>query len=117
MTPFVLLIVVSVIVVAIQMWPRIWGALRFSGSGGWPTFSAIVEQGMVHTYSGRSSRTFRAELIYSYQVSGEYYSGHYEGDLCFSEAEAEDLIEQYPKGAPLQIHVHPRRPELSVLRL
>jgi hypothetical protein len=116
MIPFVLLIVVSVIVVATQMWPRMWGALRFRGSNSWPTFSAIVEQGIVHTYSGRSSRTFRAELIYSYQVGGEYYSGRYVGDLSFSEAEVEDFVAQFPKGALLQVHVHPGRPDLSVLR-
>src|SRR5256885_9360125 len=99
-----LLIAVSVIVVATQMWPRMWAAVRFRGSNSWPTSSAIVEQAIVHTYSGRGSRTFRAELIYSYQVSGGYYSGRYEGDLSFSEAEVEGFVAQFPKGTPLQIH-------------
>ena len=117
MKPYALLIVGLAIVVAIKNWPRIWVALRFPGSSSWPAIPAIVEQGIVHTYSGRSSKTYRAEIIYSYKVSGEYYSGRYEGDLCHSEAEVKDLIEQYPKGAPLQVHVHPTRREVSVLKL
>lgn len=117
MTPLFLLIVASAIVVAIQMWPRMLTSLRFCGCSSWPTFSAIVEQGIVHTHSGRSSRTFQAELIYSYQVSGEYFSGRYEGDLRFSEAEVEDFIAQYHKGAAVQVRVHPKRPDRSVIIL
>ena len=116
MKSYALLIAALAIVLAIKYWLRIWVALRFPGSSSWSTISAVVEQGIVHTYSGRSE-TYRAEIIYSYKLRGEYYSGRYQRDLCYSEAEAEDLIEQYPKGAALQVHVHPTRPELSVLKL
>jgi hypothetical protein len=69
----------------------------------------------VHSYSGRGGTTYRAEIIYSYHVGSEYYSGCYKGDLCSSEAEADGLIQQYPKGTTIQIRVHSRKPELSVL--
>ena len=60
---------------------RIWRTVRFPGSSGWPLVPATVEQGIVHTYPvwglklpGRS-QSYRAEIIYSYSVDGEYYSG------------------------------------------
>jgi hypothetical protein len=41
----------------------------------------------------------------------------YEGDLCWSEAEADDLVSQCPEGTILQVHVSPTQPEQSVLRV
>ena len=111
------LLVLTAFALAIMKWPRIWRALRFPRSSSWPTFPAIVQQVLVRSYSGRNGTTYRAEISYSYQVSGEYYSGYYAGDLFSSEAEADDLVEQYPKGATVQIHVHPKKAELSVLSL
>ena len=102
---------------------RIWRTVRFPGSSGWPLVPATVEQGIVHTYPvwglklpGRS-QSYRAEIIYSYSVDGEYYSGWYEGDFLWSKHEADDFVAQYPKGTTIQVHVSSAKPELSVLRL
>ena len=95
---------------------RIWRAVRFPGSSGWPLVPATVEQAIVDTHSGRS-KSYRAEIIYSYSVDGEYYSGRYECDFVWSEYEADDFAAQYPKGTTIQVHVSPAKPELSVLRL
>ena len=105
-------------VFAIMTGPRIWRALRFSGSAGWPTQPATVEQVLVHSYSGpRTLRTYRAEILYSYQESGKYYSGSYIGALCLSEEEANLLVDAYPKGTILQVHVHPTIRTFSVANL
>lgn len=111
----VLLLVSAAIIFASVVWPRIWRALRFPGSANWPTLPATVEQVLVRTYSGRAGTTYRAEITYSYQANGGYYSGHYMGDWCSSEAEVGELFDACPKGTVLQIHVHPRKPALSVL--
>jgi len=120
MTPYVLavaMILAVVVLSAAQKWPGIWVALRFPESDSWPIISATVEQEIVYVMAspGHSVPSFHAEITYSYQVSGEYYSGRYKVGVCNSEAEAEDLIKPYPKGSALQIRVHPRKPELSVL--
>jgi hypothetical protein len=111
--PILVLLAVSVLVVFINYWPRISAALRSRGTSAWPLFPATVEESLVHTYSGKSSTTYTAELIYSYQVDGEYYSGRYEGGFL-SEGEAQAMTEKYPKGTLLQIRAHPERPERSV---
>ena len=105
------------VAIGFSKWPRIWQALRFPGSSSWPTYPAIVQRQLVRSYSGRGGTTYRAELGYYYQVDGEYHSGYHEGNLCSSETEADALLKQYPVGATVQIHVHPRKPERSVLNL
>jgi Protein of unknown function (DUF3592) len=104
-------------VFAIMTGPRIWRALRFSSSASWPTLPATVEQVLVHSDRGRIGRTYRAEILYSYQESGKYYSGSYIGPLCLSEDEANLLVDAYPKGTILQVHVHPTMPTFSVANL
>ncbi len=79
----------------------------------WPTFQATVAKAAVQSYGDR----YRAEISYSYQVNGEYYSGYYEGDWTRSEGEADAVVEEYPEKKILQVHVHPDKPELSVLSL
>jgi uncharacterized protein DUF3592 len=112
-----LLLFSAAAVFAIMTGPRIWGALRFSGSARWPTLPATVEQVLVHSYRGRIGRTYRAEILYSYQESGKYYSGSYMGTVCLSQDEANLLVDAYPKGTILQVHVHPTKPTFSVANL
>jgi hypothetical protein len=76
-----LLLFSAAAVFAIMTGPRIWRAMRFSGRASWPTLPATVEQVLVHSYRGRIGRTYRAEILYSYQESGKYYSGSYM-ELC-----------------------------------
>lgn len=76
-----------------------------------------MEQSLVRSYSGRGGTTYRPEISYSYTVAGEYYSGHYLGDLCASEEEVDQFVGRFCKGTALQVHVHPRKPDLSVLRV
>ena len=104
-------------VFGIMIGPRIWRALHFSGSASWPTVPATVEQVLVHSDRGRIGRTYRAEILYSYQESGKYYSGSYLGALCLSEDEAKLLVDAYPEGTILQVHVHPTIPTFSVAKI
>lgn len=108
-----IVVVLALLLVAAAKWPRILRALRFPKSSSWPTVPAIVEQALVHTYSGRGGNWYRAEIVYSYEVNGDYYAGRYMGDSSSSEAEVDQLVQQYPKGVPLQVHVNPQKPESS----
>jgi hypothetical protein len=95
-------------------WPGLWRFARFSDSSNWPMMPATVEEVTVQAHYGRSSTTYRAEIVYSYQVGGEYYSGRYMAD-SFSEEDANAIASRYPKGSTIQIHVNPARPEASDL--
>jgi hypothetical protein len=88
--------------------------MRFSDSSNWPMMPATVEEVNVQTHYGRSSTTYSAEVVYSYQVGGEYYSGRYTAD-SFSEEDANAIASRYPKGSTMQIHVNPAKPEVSDL--
>jgi len=95
-------------------WPGPWRFVRFSGSSNWPMMLATVEEVTVQAHYRRSSTTYRAEVVYSYQVGGEYYSGRYTTDL-FSEEEANAVASKYPKGSTMQVHVNPAKPAVSDL--
>src|SRR5438309_8664731 len=92
-------------------WPGPWRFVRFSNSSNWPMMPATVEEAGVHAHHGRSSTTYRAEVVYSYKVGGEYYSGRYTTD-SFSEEDANAVANKYTKGARMQIHVNPAKPEV-----
>ena len=113
----VTVLALAALAVVIVKWPRLWRLIRFPSSSAWPIIPATVEQVIVHSYSGRGGTTYRAEITYSYQVNGEYFGGRSMGDLFSSEDKVDDLVEQFPKGTTVQIHVHPTKPQLSVLRL
>ena len=96
----------------VKTWPRLRRFFRFSNSSNWPVVRATVEEATVHLWDGAS--TYRAEVVYSYEVGGEYYSGRYTSDSP-SEREANALITEHPKGLTLWVHVNPANPELSDL--
>jgi Protein of unknown function (DUF3592) len=110
----ILMILAVLFVVVSQRWPRIWTDLRYRDSARWPIISATVEQATFSTYHAEGHTIYEAEITYSYQVKGEYYSGRYT-EQCNSESEAEELVSQYPKGSDVQIHVRPTDPGVSVL--
>jgi hypothetical protein len=101
---------------AYMKWPRIWRVLRFLGSSGWPECPAVVQTQTTHSYSGRGGTTYRVELGYYYHLEDDYHSGYFLSDL-FTEAEADAFSRLHPIGTNLQVRVHPRKPDISVLRL
>jgi len=57
-----------------------------------------------------------AEVAYSYQVAGSYYSGH--NDVVFrDEAEAWTYIDRYRKGDSVCVYYDPENPERSAIEL
>jgi hypothetical protein len=96
----------------VKTWPRLRRFLRFSNSSNWPVVRATVEEATVQLWDGAS--TYRAEVVYSYEIGGEYYSGRYTSDSP-SEKEANAVISEHPKGLTLWVHVNPANPELSDL--
>jgi Protein of unknown function (DUF3592) len=109
---FLALLGIALLVAA--TWPGPWRFIRSSDSSNWPMMPATVEEVTVQAHYGRSSTTYRAEVVYSYQVGAEYYSGRYTTD-SFSEEDANAVASKYPKSATTQIHVNPAKPEVSDL--
>ena len=107
-----LLALLGISVLVKMTWPRLRRILRFSNSSNWPVVRATVEEATVQLWDRAS--TYRAEVVYSYEVGGEYYSGRYTSDSP-SEEEANAVISEHPKGLTLWVHVNPANPELSDL--
>lgn len=107
-----LLALLGISVLVKKTWPRLRRFLRFSNSSNWPVARATVEEVTVQLWDRAS--TYRAEVVYSYEVDGEYYSGRYTLDSP-SEEEATAVISDHPKGLTLWVHVNPANPELSDL--
>jgi Protein of unknown function (DUF3592) len=101
------------LLVAIR-WPRLWRSVQFSDSSNWPMMPATVEEVNVEAHYRRSSTTYTAEVVYSYQVGGEYYSGRYTAE-SFSEEDANAIASKHPRASKVQIHVNPAKPEVSDL--
>jgi Protein of unknown function (DUF3592) len=114
---FVLLILLVVgLLLTIKRWPE-W--FRLARSARWPTVPGTVEGGEVSSRRGRSRgdqaiETATANLAYSYQLNGTYYSGYHIA-VFDDEQEAWSYIDGL-KGETVQVSYNRRRPDISVLR-
>ena len=103
------------ILVAIRRWPQSWRRMR---SAGWPTISGTIDNGEVSTFRYRTvlldAELASAQLAYSYQLEGDYYSG-YHSETFNDEQEAWSYVDSL-KGHEVQVSYNPRKPDISVLR-
>jgi len=113
LTSIVILLILLVfgILVSIQQWPEL---PRYIRSSKWPTIPGTVEKGEVSTLPGRGTRLVTAQLGYSYQLNGTYYSG-YHTETFTDEQKARSYVDGL-KGQVVQVSYNPRKPEISVLR-
>ena len=114
---FVLLILLVVgLLLTIRRWPE-W--LRLVRSARWPTVPGTIEGGEVSTRRGRSRgdraiETATANLAYSYQLNGTYYSRYH--IAVFDDEQGAWSYVDGLKGETVQVSYNPRRPDISVLR-
>ncbi len=113
----VLLILLAIgLLLSIRQWPEWWRRAR---SGSWPTTPAIIESGEVSTvrhirrYS-RADEIATAQLAYSYQLDGTYYSGYH--TETFNDEQKAWLYVDALKGKSVSVSYNPRNPAVSVLR-
>lgn len=108
---------------ALLPWQRMYRAVAFHGSARWPTVPATVEEVVVKSITGGyrigggNKSVHCAEIRYSYQVNATWYGGSCKTEFFPSDENLEALTAQYPTGATVQIHVHPKKPTVSVLNL
>ncbi|HYH01430.1 MAG TPA: DUF3592 domain-containing protein [Terriglobales bacterium] len=76
----------------------------------WPTTTGIIEwTGVID-----EDRQMRAEVRYSYNVNGEYYSGlHFR--FVTRERAGERIIASFPKEMRILVHYKPDDPSIAVL--
>jgi hypothetical protein len=96
---------------SIKQWSE-W--FRRTLSASWPMTSGTVESGVVSTTQGQNRESATAELSYSYELNGRYFSG-YHSETFGDEQKAWSYVDSL-KGHPVQISYNPRKPEISVLR-
>ena len=84
--------------------------LRLRGARHWPTTYGKVEYGMTSDVEG-----WKSNLVYSYSVSGEYYSGVH-ALAARNENDADEKVRRW-KGQSVMVRYSPRTPSISVMRL
>ena len=82
---------------------------RRSSARHWPMVNGRVEYGMTSDIDG-----WRISLVYSYTVSGSYYSGVH-SLKARNETDADAKVHGW-KGQNLTVRYSPKKPEISVAR-
>jgi hypothetical protein len=97
-------------VIAISM--ATWRFIKYFGSSGWPVVNGKVESAYSATETNDGVEGMGAEVAYSYEVEGEYFSGFYFKKFL-REREADEYAARFKKGQMLPVHYDPRHPERS----
>lgn len=91
-----------------------------SKSKNWPTTEGVITSSSVSVDSGGDSvDTYGPRVSFRYSVSGK----EYENNTIFYKQEpetndrstAQNVISRYPEGDTVNVHYHPRNPQISVL--
>ena len=98
-------------------WRWLVRLIRYRGGAGWPICQAIVQQQRVDRTRSRFGERYHAVFLYSYNVSGRWYSGCFRSRKFESKADAERLLAKYPVNATVMVRVNPKRREDSLLVL
>lgn len=89
-------------------WPTVQGTIE----------SSRVEEQAVHI-SGGHGTAYIPKVSYTYQVAGLHYSGHriYFTDGNALPFQAQKIMEEFPAGAIVTVHIDPSDPASSLLQL
>jgi Protein of unknown function (DUF3592) len=86
--------------------------LKASGTSRWSLANATVTAPPISS-SGIVCPT--VEIVYSYRVQGELYTGFHEESFLLSDT-AVDYVDRFGEGRNLVVRVKPDNPEVSVVR-
>ena len=98
-------------------WLSFWRRVRYRGSMNWPIFQAAITEQRIDRTRERLRSRYQAVLIYSYNLSGNVYSGCFRSNKFDSKSDAERLLTKYPVNASVMVRVNPERAEDSLLVL
>ena len=97
-----------------------------NSSKGWPTVSGTITRSKVLVSEHKTSRTnqpsktedyYSPDVAYKYIVNGMTMKGDtIRYGLATNRAQAEKIVQQYPKGKEVEIYYNPRNPGQSVLQ-
>jgi hypothetical protein len=105
-----------VLLVGIASLPWILRRANLFRSRSWPNVRGRVESAWVSDEHLKRSRFFSGRLTYSYDVSGERYTGDIERNFWGNgtEDKARAWAARYPHGLPVQVRYSPKNPADSV---
>ncbi len=98
----------------------LWPMLRFGrASQNWPTVKGHIDRSSVKEHYNRGGRSYTAEIEYSYRIDKVWHKSkrvkfgyRY---LPHLRNRAEQLVNQFPTAANVQVYYHPTKPEISTL--
>lgn len=100
----------------------LWGAIATGqafDSLSWPTAEGVITSDQVTEGTDSDNTTmYSAEVIYSYQVNGQTFTGSKVsfGDYSSSSpSDAEEVVNRYPAGKAVKVHYNPQDYRQAVL--
>jgi hypothetical protein len=109
-----------VVLAAIGLWWSIENSIdiwKASESKSWPLVVAQVVTSTTEKGCGRG-RTHHPTIKYTYMVEGGTYSGdriRFGSPICVGESSAIEVVDRYPVGSKVNVHVNPRNSFEAVL--
>lgn len=94
----------------LRLYRRVRRAQIRTGAHAWTWTQGRVENAFVRP----EDDGLVAEVLYSYQVEGEYYSGSYV-ERVRNESSGERVVQQYPTGTQISLRYNPARPQQSLM--
>ena len=90
-------------------------AIKFSGSGSWPTTGGTVEG---EAEIRKSNRDYYGTVRYSYVARGEHYSGEWLTPPFFKRDQLANFISShFPPGQSVTVRYHPTKIDRSMLEV
>lgn len=97
--------------------------VRGRSSASWPTtlgevVYASIEQHMDSDSDGSTSVTYKAKVVYNYQVGGQALVGdrrRFSDSSSNNARRAQEAINRYPMGTQVTVYYDPNNPEICVL--
>ena len=87
----------------------VWRFVKYFGASSWPVVNGTVE----YARSAPIDNAVQAEITYSYEVNGEYYSGQF-FKTFLRDRTADEYVARF-KGKTVPVHYNPRQPDCSKL--
>jgi hypothetical protein len=95
-----------------------WMLIKSLRTRSWPVAEGVIQSAQKQSHSGdHGSRTYSAEVTYTYQVAGVNYNGDKIsiGQMSSSSAYAREILNRYPVGKRISVHYSPTNPTEVVL--
>ena len=90
---------------------------RTGQSENWATAEATIFSAHLQGSGALGGYLYSMEVVYSYSIGGEYFTGNTTVPVSHSEKEAQALVDRFPSGTKVKVRYVPQNPSQSFFRI